>query len=126
MRNVVVIHKKRRKIAQNMTSFQGDITSPFDLGSIAATNPLPNPYVNKAGLRLGISCSVNLTSGQLTLESGSRTITVPALDADVIHRLEVFPVGRQIIPTCAIAGDIKLYVLNQWLLPFEIANGTFT
>lgn len=117
---------KRNKEARSHNFFDGDVASPFDLGSVGAASPSPNPYNVLGRMRLGISFSVPITGGQLTLDSNSREYATPSLGADEIHRLDVFPVGRDIIPTCAIAGTVTLFVFDQWMNSQEIANGIFT
>lgn len=117
---------KRNKEARSHNFFDTDIASSFDLGSVAAASPSPNPYVISGRMRIGISFSVSTTEGQLTLDSNGREYTAPSLEADETHRLDIFPIGREIIPTCAIAGTVRIFVFDQWMNSQEIANGIFT
>lgn len=118
--------RRRRRAAQDFKDFEGDIASPFDLGTVAATTPLPNPYVMPANSRLAISFSTGITQGQLTVDIGAKTVETTALSADEIYRLEVGEEAEEIIPTAAIAGTVTLYVLDEWQRPSAIATGTFT
>ena len=119
--------RERRQHAQDRTIFDGDVTSAFDMGTVTATNPLPNPYVMKGNARIGVSFSVNITAGQLTLATeGARTLETPALDADVVYRLDYLERARTLTPTCAIAGTVSLHVFDEWMLPSVVATGVFT
>lgn len=118
---------KRRRGAASKDKFASLIASPFALGTVVSASPLPNPLVLPASGFIGVSSSVVLTSGQLTIAlSTGRSLGTTALAVDQIHRLGFAETAVTIIPTCAIAGVITLYYFDEWKNGYAIATGTFT
>lgn len=102
-------------------------TLAFDLGTAAAANPLPEPYTLAASGEFAVSFSAPVTAGQLTVATEvGRTLGTPALAADQIYPLGFFERARTLIPESAIAGDVTLYILDNWRRPIAVATGTFT
>lgn len=118
--------RERRRAAQRQRAFDADAATPFDMGTVAAGNPLPTPYPMRAASRLAVSFSAPLTAGQLTVSIGARTLGTPALTADEIRRLEFGERNEDVVPQSAIAGTVTLYVLDEWARPRAVATGTFT
>lgn len=119
--------RERRRAAVDLDGFAADIASPFDLGTVGAGSPLPNPYVIPANSRLAISFSVGLTATELTLATEvGRTLGTPALATDEIHKLQHLERARTLVPDAAIAGTISLYVLDEWSRETLVATGIFT
>lgn len=101
--------------------------SPHGLGSVLAGNPSSSPLSLRASGRFGISFSVPVAAGQLlTNVSNGRVIGNPALAANQIFRLGHLERGLTLAPEAAIAGTVKIYFLDNWLRPVEIASGVFT
>lgn len=117
---------KRRLHHLRKRYFSGYISSPFDLGSVAATGVLPNPFLMKAAGNIGISFSAGITAGQLTISRGSRTIKTPNLVANQIHRLGFFETKFSLTPSCAIAGTVTIHYLDHYFKSSPVATGTFT
>lgn len=123
--------RERRASAQDVISFNTLIATPTNMGTVGATNPLTTPVVIPKNANIGVSFSVILTQGQVTIDtenpgSGTRTITVPALAADVVHNIGPITQLRTLTPTGAIAGTITIYVFDDWHRPTAIATGVFT
>lgn len=119
--------RERRRSAQDVQTFDPDVASPFNMGSVLATNPLGTPYPIPKDAQLGVSFSVPVSAGQLTVATnGGRTIGTPALAADQIHRLGKLNRALLLTPTSAIAGTVTLHVFDEWYRPSAIATGIFT
>ncbi len=119
--------RERRRAAADQDEFAADIASPFDLGTVGAGSPLPNPYVMPANARLAMSFSVDLTATELTLVTEvGRTLGTPALLADEIYKLQHLERARTLVPDADIAGTISLFVLDEWSRETLIATGVFT
>lgn len=110
---------RRRKAAQNRTAFNAIVATPADWG---------DPVVLPANSRLGISFSEDLAAGDITVSDGVNTFGIPDIAADVVHNFpHQFERGREITVNnvTAPAGDITLYVLDEWTRPAAIASTTF-
>lgn len=119
--------RERRSSAQDVQSFDADVTSPFDMGTVAATGDLPTPYPSRKDAQLGISFSVPIAVGQLTVDlADGRTMGTPALAADQVHRLGNIRRALELTPSCAIAGTVTIYVFDEWFRPDAIATGVFS
>lgn len=118
---------ERRREAARKSRFSSLIASPFDMGTVGATNPSPNALVLPSAGVIGISFSTGVTAGQVTIETGSgRSLGTPDLAADVIHRLGFFEPGVALTVTGAIAGTATLHYLDDWRRSAAIATGVFT
>jgi len=119
--------RERRSSAQDHQSFDTDIASPANMGTVAATNPLTTAYDVPKDAQLGVSFSVGVSAGQLTVATNdSRTIGTPALAANQVHRLGNIRRALELTPTCAIAGTVTIHVFDDWFRPTAIATGVFT
>lgn len=118
--------RRRRRAAENLDKFEGDVAAPFSMGTVAAPNPLPAPYPMRANARIAVSFSAVVAAGQLTLAVGSAVLKTPVLAANEIYRLEVAARDQDITPTSAIAGTVKIHVLDEWSRSSVVATGIFT
>lgn len=119
--------RERRRDLNRKRSFSGQVASPFALGSVASGGSSPNALSLLDSIEIGISFSASVTAGQLTVATNTgRTISTPALDANQIHRLGFIEKGVDLTPSCSVAGDVTIHILDQWRRPFIIATGTFT
>jgi hypothetical protein len=99
----------------------------FDFGTVAAGNPLGNSLQLPAQAQLAISFNQGITSGQLTLSVGSRTLSTPDLAADEVYIWDdVFFSGRTVGIESAVAGDVSLYAVGNWKKTYKIGGGTFS
>lgn len=120
---------KRRRAAQDRRAFNALVAAPFDLGSAAAGDALPNTFNLPARSRLAVSVSEDVESGDVVVSIGARNHPVPDLAADVLHRIplgeraEVVTVSSDV---GAPAADVTLYVLDEWSVSAEIANGSIS
>jgi len=79
-----------------------------------------------ANARIAVSFSTGISAGDLTLAAGLATFGTPDLAADQVYRLSYVERAESVVPTCAVAGTVTLYVLNEWMLSDAIATGVFT
>lgn len=107
----------RRSDHQDFTHFKSLIATPNTVGTFT----LP------ARGWLAFSHSVNVAAGQITFTIGTHTIGVPAVLANVVHRLGFFERAKLVtINNVAMpAGSFKLYVLDHWRRGKVIATRTF-
>lgn len=119
-------NRERNRSLRRGKKFTSLISSPFDLGTVAAGSPSPNPLVLPAASFVGISFSSGVTASELTVAVGLRTIGTKALAADEIFRLGFFERAFSLVPTSDIAGTVTLYRFDQWFRASAIATGVFT
>lgn len=100
-------HKEREQFAR----FKLLIKTPVSLGSLQ----LP------AGAILGVSCSEEVSTGDISVSVQGRTIYTPDLAADQIHSLSYLEAGTVVTPT-AISGTLSLWVLDGFRKPFLIGT----
>lgn len=127
-RQAALFHnRERRRALSRERSFSAQIASPFDLGSAAAAGDSPNPLVLLDSINVAVSFSAAITAGQLTIDTNrGKTLGTLALAADEIHRLGFFEKNVSLTPSCAIAGDVTIYILSDRRIPSVVATGTFT
>ncbi len=117
---------RRRRYAQDATALTGLRTSPATLtGAVApgTSSALSLP----ANTRVGISFSIGITAGQLTVDTEtSRNLGTPALVADEIYRLDWLERGVDVTITSAVAGTATLYAFDEWMRSYPIATVVFT
>lgn len=121
--------RKRNKVARDLKAFAALIASPFDLGSAAADNPLPNTFNLPGTARLGVSIDAITVQGDIVVDIGGRELNISGGVADKLFKLDVGIRAREVTvirsATCP-AGDLSLYVLDEWQRPYLIASGVFT
>lgn len=121
--------RKHNRIARDLNLFAALIDSPFDLGTAAADAPLLETFNLPGTGRLGISVDQVTEPGDITISIGGREYGIGGGVANKVFRLDVGIRGRGIIVTrgaAAVAGNVKLHVLNEWQRPFVIATGVFS
>lgn len=122
-------HRRRRRVAQDLTAYAALIETPHDLGSAAAGSDLPNPLSLPANARLAFSASEALDDGDITVTIGGRNLVLPALSADEIFRLSYGERAESVVAGSDIdapACDVTLYVLDEWQREAAIATGSVT
>lgn len=118
--------RERKKDLRREGRFASFVDTPHDLGDQAATAPATTPFVMPAGSSLAVSFSASVTSGDIEISVGSRTIQTPDLTTDQIRRIGYFERDFTLIPTANIAGTMTLYLLDQWNNVAVIAEGTWS
>lgn len=121
--------RKRNKLTREINSFSSLVSSPFDLGTAAAGNALPETFNLPGTARLGVSLDAVTETGDITISIGSRSYGIAGGAADKVFKLDVGIRAREIEVSRgsgAPAGDVKLYVLDEWQRPYVIAEGVFS
>lgn len=119
--------RRRRRSAQDVRLFASLIASPFDLGTAAAGNPLPNALTLPANGFLGISEDAAPSAGDLSVDIGARSVGIAGGLADQIFRLGYAERAESVsvdLGGSAPSGTVALYVFDEWFRPFVIATGT--
>lgn len=118
--------RERKRDLRREGRFASFVASPFDLGDQAAMSPATNPFTVPASASLAISFSDSVTSGDVEIAVGGRTIQTPDLAADQIFKIGYFEQDFTLTPTANIAGTMTLYLLDQWNKATAIAEGTWS
>ena len=119
--------RERLRNARRIDKAQALIDSPHDLGTVAAGNPSSSPLTLPYDAEYGISFSAGITSGELTVATEpSRSLGTPDLAADQVRKLGFFHKDRTFTPASDVAGDVTLYIFDNWSRPKAIATGTFS
>jgi len=120
-------NRKRRLGRKVLSRYSALIASPFDLGTVAATGTLPNPFVVPESTRFAISLSAGVTAGQLRiLTSRGRTIATPTLVANRIFKTEFMEIGVDLEIASDVAGTVSLYIVDGFGTTSVVASGVFT
>jgi len=120
-------NRRRRRSAQDLRAYAALIASPFDLGTAAAGNDLPNTFQLPANGYLGIAIDASSSAGDLSVSIGGRNVGIAGGGADQIFRLGYAERAEEIevsIGSGAPSGAVTLYVFDEWFRPFAIATGT--
>jgi hypothetical protein len=113
---ILAIHRERRLEASRKRSFLSLIDSPV--------NALPSGLVLPEAANIGVSFSVNISAGNLTLTTQKgRALKTPALQSGIIHRIGFFDKGTNLIPSCTVSGTVSIYYLDDWRNPYLVATG---
>lgn len=124
---ISLANQERRREAARKGRFASIISTPEDLGTVAAGNPASSSLTLPAGAYIGISIDSGCTAGQLEVATSTgRTLATPALAADEIHRLGFLERDVAITPESAVAGTVSIYYFDEWRVPYEIATGVFS
>lgn len=121
------IQRDRRVESARKTQFGSLIATPFDMGTVAATNPLTDDLVLPEAANIGISFDDAVTAGDLIITTSTgRTLGTPDLSADELWRIGFFERSVEILVESGIAGTVTLHYLDDRRVPFAIATGVFT
>lgn len=110
----------RRKLSADLKAFAAFIETPADVSS--------GPFTMPAGARVAVSHSADIEAGQLRLVvtgPTDRTLATPTLAADQVFKGEFLERAVSFTVETDVAGDVTVYVLDEWTRPLEIAAGTF-
>lgn len=121
--------RRRLRINQEVKAFDSLVSSPFDLGSAAAGNPLPNTFALPHNGRFAISASQITAQGDLLISFGTRTLTTDGADADSIVRLHYADRGKEVQVSsggACPASNVTLYLLDEFFRPLAIATGSIS
>jgi hypothetical protein len=130
-RKEVMAYQRRRrtKLARDINMFSSLVNSPFDLGSASAGNALGNTFNLPGTARLGVSIDAVTAAGDITVSVGGRVFGIAGGAADRVFRLDVGIRGREVELSRGVgapAGNVKLYVLDEWQRPYVVAEGVFS
>lgn len=129
-RAATVQHRRRadQRLRADVSQFAGLIASPSNLGSVAAASS-SNPLQLPANASLGLSFSVAVAAGDLSLDIGpNKVVNVPALVADRVFRRGYGEESQAIVVNRhgAPAGTATVYILDGIGRALAIATATFT
>lgn len=118
----------RRKAAQALKAYSALISSPSNLGSVAADASL-NDLVLPASARLAVSLDKNTSAGDITVTVNGRAIGVKGGASGTRFLLGFQEKGRKLSikrGASALAGALSVYVIDDWGHAKKIAGGTFS
>ncbi len=119
--------RKRRVGRANLTQYRTLVSSPFNLGSVAAGGFTPNDFIVLSSIRFAISFSAPVAQGQLEIRtSKGRSFFTPALSANQVFKSEYFEKDLLLEISSDVAGNVSLFVVNGFGIPTRVASGVFT
>ena len=121
--------RKRNREQRLVNAFSSLIASPFDLGSALAGNALPNSFALPMHGRIGVSLDVASVTGDITIDIGSRTLGIAGGAANKVFNIGFFLRANTVTVNrgaSAPAGNVSVYVFDEWMRPSVIATGVFT
>lgn len=104
----------RRKYSENVKAFIALIKTPLILAGS------PAQFTMRAPARVAVSAAAPFANGQLTL-GGAQIL---GTGANVISRGPYLYEDEACIFTSSVAGTFKIYILDEWRLPKQVATVT--